>query len=77
MTPAVTLSGYATPIENMPQWLQNATLVNPLRYYLVIAKGTFLKDMPVHIVLENIWPMALIAIFTLSGAGWFFRRRLE
>lgn len=77
MTPAVTLSGYATPIENMPQWLQNATLVNPLRYYLVIAKGIFLKDMPVHIVLENIWPMALIAVFTLSGAGWFFRRRLE
>lgn len=77
MTPAVTLSGYATPIENMPEWLQQATLINPLRYYLVIAKGLFLKDMPAAIVFENIWPMALIALFNLIGATWFFRRRLE
>ena len=77
MTPAVTLSGYATPIENMPEWLQQATLINPLRYYLVIAKGVFLKDMPAAIVFENIWPMALIALFNLIGATWFFRRRLE
>jgi ABC-2 type transport system permease protein len=77
MTPAVTLSGYATPIENMPVWLQKVTLVNPLRYYLVIAKGLFLKDMPAHIVFENVWPMAIIALFTLTGASWFFRRRLE
>lgn len=77
MTPAVLLSGYATPVENMPQWLQEVTVLNPLRYYLVIAKGLFLKDMPAHIVFENIWPMALIACFTLTGASWFFRRRLE
>jgi ABC-2 type transport system permease protein len=76
MTPAVTLSGYATPIENMPVWLQNATLLNPLRYYLVVAKGVFLKEMPATIVFENIWPMALIAIFTLTGATLFFRRRI-
>lgn len=77
MVPAVTLSGYATPIENMPDWLQQATVVNPLRYYLVIAKGLFLKDMPAPIVFEQVWPMAIIACFTLTGAGWFFRRRLE
>lgn len=77
MTPAVTLSGYATPIENMPVWLQQVTLINPLRYYLVIAKGLFLKNMPAKIVFEDIWPMVLIACFTLTGAVWFFRRRLE
>lgn len=77
MTPAVTLSGYATPIENMPEWLQQATLLNPLRYYLVIAKGLFLKDMPASIVFDNIWPMALLALCSLTGAAWFFRRRLE
>lgn len=77
MSPAVSLSGYATPVENMPYWLQQATLINPLRYYLVIAKGVFLKEMPAHIVLENTWPMAVIACFTLTGAAWFFRRRLE
>lgn len=77
MIPAVTLSGYATPIENMPVWLQDLTVINPLRYYLVIAKGIFLKDMPAKIVLDNVWPMAIIACFTLTGAAWFFRRRLE
>ncbi|MFI0435110.1 MAG: ABC transporter permease [Parachlamydiaceae bacterium] len=77
MTPAVTLSGYATPIENMPDWLQKVTIINPLTYYLVIAKGLFLKNMPARIVCDNLWPMALIACFTLTGAGWFFRRRLE
>lgn len=76
MTPAVLLSGYATPIENMPDWLQQATLINPLRYYLVVAKGVFLKSMPAHLVWDNTWPMALIAIFNLVGAGLFFRRRL-
>lgn len=77
MTPAVLLSGYATPVENMPTWLQQVSLIDPLRYYIVIAKGVFLKDMPASIVFDNIWPMAVIACFTLTGAAWFFRRRLE
>ncbi len=77
MAPAVLLSGYATPIENMPTWLQNVTYANPLRFYLVIAKGVFLKDMPFDIVLSNVWPMMLIATFTLSLSTWFFRHRLQ
>lgn len=77
MSPAVLLSGFATPIENMPSWLQVVTYLNPLRYFLVIAKGTFLKAMPLDIALQNTWPMALIAVFTLSLATWLFRRRLE
>lgn len=77
MSPAVLLSGFATPVENIPYWLQQMTYLNPLRYYLVIAKGVLLKGMPFNIVLSNIWPMALIALFTLTGATWFFRRRLQ
>lgn len=77
MAPAVLLSGYATPIENMPDWLQVITYANPLRYYLVIAKGVFLKDMPLSVVLSNVWPMMIIAFFTLSISTWFFRHRLE
>ncbi len=77
MAPAVMLSGFATPIENMPTWLQPVTYFIPLRYYLVIARGLFLKDIPAHIVFANIWPMALIGCATLLTAGWFFRRRLE
>lgn len=77
LTPSITLSGFATPIENMPAWLQPFTLLNPLRYFLVIIKGVFLKEMPWHDVLTNIWPMMLIALGTLSAATWLFKRRLE
>lgn len=76
MAPAVALSGFATPIENMPVWLQQFTYVIPLRYMIVITKGSFLKEMPADIILHNTWPMALIAVFTLTAATWFFRRRL-
>jgi ABC-2 type transport system permease protein len=77
MSPAIMLSGFATPIENMPSWLQPITYLIPLRYYLVIAKGVFLKATPAHLVWDNIWPMALISIVTLSTASWFFRRKLD
>lgn len=77
MVPSVLLSGYATPIENMPVWLQPASYFIPFRYMLVISKGLFLKAMPAWIVLNNIWPMVLIGFFTLSGANLLFRRRLQ
>lgn len=77
MTPAVLLSGFATPIENMPSWLQPVSYIIPLTYMLVISKGIFLKAMPAFIVLNNVWPMIIIAIFTLAGANLFFRRRLQ
>lgn len=77
MSPAILLSGFATPIENMPVWLQPVTYLIPLKYYLVVAKGIFLKDMPSDIVFNNMWPTAIIALFTLTGASWLFKRRLQ
>ena len=77
MSPSILLSGFATPIENMPVWLQPITFIIPLRYYLIIAKGIFLKNIPADIVLNNIWPMAIIAVFTLTTASWLFKRRLQ
>jgi ABC-2 type transport system permease protein len=74
--PAIILSGYATPIENMPDWLQPVTLINPLRYFLVIVKGCFLKAIPENVIWDNTWPLIIIGVSTLTGAGWFFRRRL-
>lgn len=77
MMPAILLSGFATPIENMPVWLQPVTYLIPLRYMLVITKGIFLKDMSALFVLQNIWPMAVIGICTLVGSGLFFRKRFQ
>lgn len=77
MVPTILLSGFATPIENMPNWLQPVTYLMPLKYMLVISKGIFLKALPYSIVLHNLWPMMLIGLFTLTGAALLFRRRLQ
>ncbi len=75
--PAILLSGFATPVENMPDWLQLITEANPLRHFLVIVRGVFLKDMPPIDIAENIVPLIIIATFTLSVAAWLFRQRME
>ena len=77
MTPMMMLSGFATPIENMHPWLQPFTNLLPIKHFFIIIKGIFLKDMPAYDVFMHTWPMALIAVFTLSLAGWMFSRRLE
>jgi drug efflux transport system permease protein len=77
IVPAVILSGFATPIENMPDWLQLVTYANPLRYFMVVVKGVFLKDVSAAVVWSQTWPMAIIAAGTLGSATWLFRRRME
>jgi len=77
IVPTMLLSGYATPIENMPHWLQPFSNLVPITHFFIIVKGIFLKNMPAGEVFMNTWPMALIAVFTLTLAGWMFTRRLE
>lgn len=77
LVPAMLLSGFTTPIDNMPEWLQPVTLINPLRYFLVIVRGVFLKDIPADEVAAQTIPLALIAVASLSSAAWLFRRRSE
>lgn len=77
MVPATLLSGFATPIDNMPAWLQPVTLIDPLRYFLVIVRGVFLKSLPLSDVVANTLPLIAIAVVTLSAAAWLFRRRME
>ena len=55
LTPMIYLSGFIFPIENMPGVIQYATYLIPLRYFLVIVRGIFLKG----IGLELLWPQAL------------------
>ena len=69
--------GLRQPDREHALWLQNATRANPIRYYIVIVKGLFLKDLPADLVLANLWPMAIIAVITLAAAAWLFRHRLE
>jgi ABC-2 type transport system permease protein len=75
--PSVLISGFATPIENMPIWLQLFSFLVPLRYMLIISKGLYLKNIGAHIVFNNLWPLALIALGTQTAAAILFRKRLE
>jgi ABC-2 type transport system permease protein len=54
LTPMIYLSGFIFPIENMPLVIQYATYLIPLRYFLVIVRGIFLKG----IGLDLLWPQA-------------------
>lgn len=76
MVPAVILSGFATPIANMPTVVQYLTYVDPLRFFLVVLRGVFLEGASITLLLHQLWPMAVIAAVTLSAAAWLFRHRL-
>jgi ABC-2 type transport system permease protein len=77
MMPAMMLSGFTSPVQNMPQWLQPIALINPLTHFLVIVRGVFLRDMPASLVAERIWPMAVTAFVALTAAAWLFRRKVS
>ncbi|HEX7819205.1 MAG TPA: ABC transporter permease [Sphingobium sp.] len=76
-TPLIMLSGYASPIENMPGWMQILSYGDPVRYFLVIVQGVFLKAMPAAAVFQQLWPLILIACATLGASAWLFRARME
>lgn len=76
LVPAVILSGFATPIENMPDAVQTLTYVNPMRYVLVIVRSVFLQGAGITELANQYWPMAIIAGSTLVTAGWLFRHRM-
>lgn len=76
LAPAIILSGFGTPIENMPHWCQLLTRIDPIAYMLVLARGVFLQDMQWDVALTQLWPMALIGIATFGFATWLFGRRL-
>jgi len=63
LTPMIYLSGFIFPIENMPRVIQPLTYLIPLRYFLVIVRGIFLKG----VGLDVLWPQA--AAMTAWGFG--------
>jgi ABC-2 type transport system permease protein len=76
MVPSIILSGFATPIANMPGWVQELTLLNPMRYFLVIVRSVFLEGAGVGTLAAQYWPMAAIGAASLAAAGWLFRKRV-
>ncbi len=71
--PAMLLSGFAFPIANMPQVVQWMTVVNPIRYFLVIVRGIFLKGVGMDILWTQMLPLLLMGVATL----WLAVRRFH
>lgn len=76
LVPAIILSGFATPIANMPELVQTITLINPMRYFMIVLRGVFLEGTPFQVLIPQFWPMALIGLASLAMAGWLFRHRM-
>ena len=77
MVPAIVLSGFATPIANMPQAVQYITLIDPLRYFLIVLRGSFLEGAGPSLFWPQYWPLAVIGGASMIVAGGLFRRRLS
>lgn len=76
MVPAIVLSGFSTPIANMPQAVQYITLVDPLRYFLIILRASFLEGGSASLFWPQYWPLVLVGVVSMVLAGRLFRSRL-
>jgi drug efflux transport system permease protein len=75
--PAMLLSGFAFPIENMPEAVQWLTMINPLRYYMVVIRGIFMKGVGLAALWEQLIALAVIGIAVLSIAIGRFSKTLR
>lgn len=76
LMPMMLLSGLATPVANMPAWLQLATYVNPLRFGIDYVRRVYLEGVGLDVLWPDLVPMLAMAAITLPLAAWLFRNRL-
>ena len=76
MLPQIYLSGFAFPIQNMPQVFQYVTYVIPLRYYVTILRGVFLKGVGLGVLWPEALALVLLGSVILALARLRFRQRL-
>jgi len=77
VVPLMLMFGFATPVGNMPQILQYIAYWLPIQHYLIIVQGIFLKALPVSEIVTHIYPMAIVAIISLSFASLLVRSKLK
>ncbi|MFA5276101.1 MAG: ABC transporter permease [Candidatus Omnitrophota bacterium] len=74
--PTILLSGFAYPIANMPQVIQWFTILNPLRYFMVVIRSIFLKGIGFDILWIQLLPLVIMGIVVISFSALRFRRSL-
>jgi ABC-2 type transport system permease protein len=75
--PAVTFSGFGFPISTMPPWLQYLTYASPLRYFLIVLRGTYLKGVGMDILWPQMLAMFCIGLGLLTVAVLRFHKALD
>lgn len=75
--PFVYLSGFIFPIENMPRAIQYLTYLIPLRYFLEIVRGIFLKGNTFGTLLPQFLAMMAFGVVIMSFSILRFRKKLE
>ncbi|MEG1588143.1 MAG: ABC transporter permease [Mucinivorans sp.] len=63
----ILLSGLFTPVESMPHWAQNITIFNPLKYFIIIMRGVYLKG---STIVDISTQVGILAIFAAVINGW-------
>jgi ABC-2 type transport system permease protein len=76
-TPAFMLSGFAFPIRNMPVVVQYLTYLNPLRYFMEIARSIFLKGSGADVLWPQMLAMLVFGVSMLTLSTSRFRKRLD
>jgi ABC-2 type transport system permease protein len=74
--PTILLSGFAYPIANMPKVIQYFTFLNPLRYFLVVIRGIFLKGVGIEILWTQLVPLLFIGLMVIRLSVFKFRKSL-
>jgi ABC-2 type transport system permease protein len=77
IVPFFMLSGFIFPIANMPTVIQILTYINPLRYFLVIVRGIFLKGVGIDVLWPQLLALTLLGTLVFTGAIARFRKRLD
>jgi ABC-2 type transport system permease protein len=75
--PAIAFSGFGFPISTMPQWMQYLTYLVPLRYYLIVLRGTYLKGTGMEILWPQMAAMAGLGASLLTIAILRFHKALD
>ncbi|MGD8353460.1 MAG: ABC transporter permease [Pseudomonadota bacterium] len=75
--PAILLSGFAFPIHNMPTVIQALTYLDPLRYFLVIIRGIFLKGVGTAVLWPQMVGLLILGLAAFGAGVAGFRRGLE
>jgi ABC-2 type transport system permease protein len=75
--PAITFSGFGFPISTMPHWMQLFSYVIPLRYFLIVIRGTYLKGVGMDILWPQMAAMAGLAVALLTFSILRFHKALD